>query len=124
MNDLKLYKTDFGFLKQKNFEVVFPKNLNIREYIVNKIDFKGDRRFEMIFSSVEGGREIYDLNSKQELEYFDIKFLDKFNTCTLRASFRRIKIYKIEPLILDKKSNENVEFKLYGSYEGVTYFKD
>lgn len=123
MSDLKLHETDFGFLKQKNFEVEFPKFLNIRNYIVSKIDFKGDRRFEMVFSSVEGGREIYDLNSEQELGYFDIKFLNKFNTCVLRASFEKIKIYKIEPLILDKKSNENIEFKLYGLYEGVSYHK-
>lgn len=123
MSDLKLHETDFGFLKQKNFEVEFPKFLNIRNYIVSKIDFKGDRRFEMVFSSVEGGREIYDLNSEQELGYFDIKFLNRFNTCVLRASFEKIKIYKIEPLILDKKSNENIEFKLYGLYEGVTYHK-
>lgn len=123
MSDLKLHETDFGFLKQKNFEVVFPSFLNIRNYIVSKIDFKGDRRFEMVFSSVEGGREIYDLNSEQELGYFDIKFLNKFNTCVLRASFEKIKIYKIEPLILDKKSNENIEFKLYGLYEGVSYHK-
>lgn len=123
MSDLKLHEPSFGFLKQKNFEVVFPQFLNIRNYIVNKIDFKGDRRFEMVFSSVEGGREIYDLNSEKELEYFDIKFLNKFSTCVLKAFFEKIKIYKIEPLSLDKKSNENIEFKLYGSYEGVTYFK-
>lgn len=123
MSDLELHKTDFGFLKQKNFEVVFPTSLNIRNYIVNKIDFKGDRRFEIIFSSVEGGREIYDLNNKQELEYFEIKFFNNFNTCALKASFHKIKIYKIEPLILDKKSNDNIEFKLYGAYEGVTYFR-
>ena len=123
MSDLKLHETGFGFLKQNNFEVEFPKFLNIRDYIVSKIDFKGDRRFEMVFSSVEGGREIYDLNKEKELTYLKVKFLNKVNTCLLEAFFEKIKIYKIEPLSLDKKSIENVEFKLYGSYDGVTYFK-
>lgn len=123
MNDLKLHETDFGFLKQKNFEVEFPKFLNIRNYIISKIDFKGDRRFEMVLSSVEGGREIYDLSTEEELTSFNVKFLNNFNTCVLNAHFNKIKIYKIEPLILNKKSNENIEFKLYGSYEGVFYSK-
>lgn len=123
MSELKLHDPGFGFLKQNNFEVEFPKFLNIRDYIVNKIDFKGDRRFEMVFRSVEGGREIYALNSEKELNYLKVKFLNKSNTCILEAFFEKIKIYKIEPLSLDKKSNENIEFKLYGSYEGVTYFK-
>ena len=123
MSDFKLHETGFGFLKQNNFEVEFPKFLNIRDYIVSKIDFKGDRRFEMVFSSVEGGREIYDLNKEKELTYLKVKFLNKVNTCLLEAFFEKIKIYKIEPLSLDKKSIENVEFKLYGSYDGVTYFK-
>lgn len=123
MSELKLHEPGFGFLKQNHFEVEFPKFLNIRNYIVSKIDFKGDRRFEMIFSSVEGGREIDDLNREGELTSLNVKFLNNFNTCVLNAHFTKIKIYKIEPLNLDKKSNENVEFKLYGSYEGVTYFK-
>lgn len=123
MSELKLHEPGFGFLKQNHFEVEFPKSLNIRDYIVSKIDFKGDRRFEMIFSSVEGGREIYDLNNEKELTYLKVKFLNKLNTCLLEAFFEKIEIYKIEPLSLDKKSNENVEFKLYGSYRGVTYFK-
>lgn len=123
MSELKLHEPGFGFLKQNHFEVEFPKFLNIRDYIVSKIDFTGDRRFEMIFSSVEGGREIYDLNKEKELTYLKVKFLNKSNTCLLEAFFEKIEIYKIEPLSLDKKSNENVEFKLYGSYRGVTYFK-
>lgn len=123
MSELKLHEPGFGFLKQNNFEVEFPKFLNIRDYIVSKIDFKGDRRFEMVFSSMEGGREIYDLNKEKELNYLKVKFLNKINTCVLEAFFDKIEIYKIEPLSLDKKSNENVEFKLYGSYKGVTYFK-
>ena len=123
MSNLKLHEPGFGFLKQNNFEVEFPKFLNIRDYIVSKIDFKGDRRFEMVFSSVEGGREIYDLNAEKELSSFNIKFLNNSNTCVLEAFFSKIKIYKIEPLNLDKKSNDNIEFKLYGSYEGVSYFK-
>lgn len=123
MSELKLHEPGFGFLKQNHFEVEFPKSLNIRNYIVSKIDFKGDRRFEMIFSSVEGGREIYDLSREEELTSFNIKFLNNFNTYVLEAFFSKIKIYKIEPLNLDKKSNENIEFKLYGSYEGVSYFK-
>lgn len=122
-SELKSYKPDFGFLKQDNFEVEFPEFLNIREYVVSKIDFKEDRRFEMVFSSVEGGREIYDLNAEKELSSFKIKFLNNFNTYVLEAFFSKIKIYKIEPLNLDKKSNDNIEFKLYGSYEGVSYFK-
>lgn len=125
-SELKSYKPDFGFLKQDNFEVEFPEFLNIREYVVSKIDFKEDRRFEMVFSSVEGGREIYALNNEKELNYLKVKFLNKFtrfNTCALEAFFDKIEIYKIEPLSLDKKSNGNVEFKLYGSYKGVTYFK-
>lgn len=123
MSELKLHEPGFGFLKQNHFEVEFPKFLNIRDYIVSKIDFTGDRRFEMIFSSVEGGREIYDLNKEKELTYLKVKFLNKLNTCLLEAFFEKIEIYKIEPLSLDKKSNENVEFKLYGSYRGVSYFK-
>lgn len=123
MNELKLQEPGFGFLKQNNFEVEFPTFLNIRDYIVSKVDFKGDRRFEMTFSSVEGGREIYTLNNEKELINLKIKFLNKFNTCILEAFFNKIEIYKIEPLSLDKKSNENVEFKLYGSYRDVTYFK-
>ena len=67
--------------------------------------------------------KIYDLNNEKELTYLKVKFLNKSNTCLLEAFFEKIEIYKIEPLSLDKKSNENVEFKLYGSYRGVTYFK-
>jgi hypothetical protein len=122
-SELKLHEPDFGFLKQNNFEIEFPEFLNIRNYIASKIDFKGDRRFEMVFSSMEGGREIYDLNREKELIYLKVKFLNKSNTCVLEAFFDKIEIYKIEPLSLDKKSNGNVEFKLYGSYKGVTYFK-
>ena len=104
--------------------VVYERLIQLDKYLLRQF-YDGDvitSKFILVYAIAKSDSLFFDFLFEV---YRDALLSDKkyISIDDFEAFFEKIEIYKIEPLSLDKKSNENVEFKLYGSYKGVTYFK-
>ena len=106
---------------QNRFVVLFPEEIAVDGYVVNKVEFINDKTFTFKMYTTENLKEVVKLFKNKEIGTLQIIFIDKTGVKTMGMNLYDVSIKSIYPVKLDYTSMENVEFIVTAECSEIGY---